>query len=83
MDKTVQRLNSLKNAVAKPRISGDVDCYLRGRLLPQTRERLLVEADETIVSQVDLAHRLQSLKRTPADLSYSVVADVQHLKARS
>jgi len=35
------------------------------------------------VSQVDLAHRLQSLKRAPADLSYSVVADVQHLKARS
>jgi len=72
-----------RRAAADSRTSagrGPADCLV---VLPQTRERLLVEADETIVSQVDLAHRLQSLKRTPADLSYSVVADVQHLKARS
>jgi len=43
-------------------------------------ERLLVEADETIMSQVDLSHGLQSVERPLADLAYSVVAEVERLQ---
>ena len=43
----------------------------------KTRERLLVEDDELIMAQIDLLHRLQSVKRASIDLLYYVVAEVE------
>ena len=69
-----------EDAVAKPRIFGDVDVDLWGGIALETGERLLVKSDKPVMSQVDLSHGDEAMKWSSTDLTYSVVAEVECLQ---